>query len=59
MTAAAAAFAYRRGWQRIAWQHKTISGVAAAILIPVAVVGGNYFLSPLWERSTVCEAWRS
>lgn len=49
-------FAYRLGWHRIAWRHKLPSAVLAAVLIGIAIPAGNYLLSPLWERHTVCEA---
>lgn len=49
------AVAYRLNWHLVAWRNKVITGITAAIIVPVAIVGGNYFLSPLWERSVVCE----
>jgi len=49
-------FAYRQGWHRLVWRHKLPSAVLAAVLIGIAVPTGNYLLSPLWERHTVCEA---
>lgn len=54
--AMATAFAYRRGLHVIAWRHKAISVVSVAIFLAVAIPAGDYFLSPLWERSTLCEA---
>ncbi len=51
-----AALAYRHGWHRAAWRHKAISVIAAGVFLAAAIPAGNYFLSPLWERSTVCEA---
>ncbi len=53
---AALAVAYRLGWHVIAWKHRLISGAALVIFLVVAIPLGDYFLSPLWERNTVCEA---
>lgn len=50
------AFVYWRGWHRVLWNHKVLSGAIGVPLLVVAAIGGNYFLSPLWERSTACEA---
>ncbi len=52
----ALAVAYRLGWHLIAWQRRLITGPALIILLAVSIPLGDYFLSPLWERSTVCEA---
>lgn len=54
--AAGLAFVYWRGWHRVLWNHRVLTGVIGVPLLVVAAIGGNYFLSPLWERSTVCEA---
>ena len=48
--------AYRLGWHIIAWRHRLITGPALVILIVVSIPLGDYFLAPLWERNTVCEA---
>ncbi len=48
--------AYRFGWHLVAWRHRLITGPALVILLVVSIPLGDYFLSPLWERSTVCEA---
>ncbi len=52
----ALAAAYRLGWHIIAWRRRLVTGPALVILLVVAIPLGNYFLSPLWERNTVCEA---
>lgn len=52
----ALALAYRLGWHIIAWRHRLITGPALVILLVVSIPLGDYFLSPLWERNTVCEA---
>lgn len=54
--AAAAAFAWRRGWHLVAWRHKLATGIATAALLAVAIPAGDYLLSPLWERSFLEEA---
>ncbi|MEX0683209.1 MAG: DM13 domain-containing protein [Dehalococcoidia bacterium] len=51
-----AAFAYRQRWHLVAWRHRLITGAALVIFLVVAVPLGNYLISPLWERNTVCEA---
>jgi hypothetical protein len=43
--------AYRVGLHRLLWRHRLVSGVIGTPLLVLALVGGNYFLSPLWERS--------
>lgn len=43
--------AYRLQWHLIAWRHKALSAAVAIVLVVVAIPAGNYFLSPLWERS--------
>ena len=48
---AATAFAYRMGWHMVAWRHKLVTGIAAVAVLAVAIPAGDYFLSPLWERS--------
>ncbi len=52
----AIAVAYRLGWHIIAWQRRLITGPALIIILVVSIPLGDYFLSPLWERHTVCEA---
>ncbi len=52
----ALALAYRLGWHVTAWRRRLITGPALVILLVVAIPLGDYFLSPLWERNTVCEA---
>lgn len=49
--AAAIAFSYRMGWHMVAWRHKLATGIVAVAVLAVAIPTGDYFLSPLWERS--------
>ncbi len=49
--AAAIAFAYRMGWHMVAWRHKLVTGIAVVAALAVTIPAGDYFLSPLWERS--------
>src|SRR3990170_8910556 len=49
--AAAAVFAYRMGWHMIAWRRKLATVAVAVALLSIAIPTGDYFLSPLWERS--------
>lgn len=53
---AAAFVAYRRGVHEMLWRHRTLSAVVGVPMVLVAVVAGNYLLSPLWERSFLEEA---
>jgi len=48
--------AYRRGWHQAAIAHPMLTSVGAAVLIAVMVYPAYYTISPLFERSTVCEA---
>lgn len=48
--------AYARGWHLPLLRHKVATGVAAVVLVAVAIPVGNYLLSPLWERSFLEEA---
>ncbi len=50
------AIAYRRGWHLVVWRNKLPSVIIGIPLLGASLVAGNYFLSPLWERNTVCEA---
>ena len=50
------AFAYRMGWHLIVWRHRLLSAALTVVFLAVAIPAGNYLLSPLWERSIVCEA---
>lgn len=50
------AFGIWRGWHKVIWDHRALSAVIGIPVIVVTIVAGNYFLSPLWERSTLCEA---
>jgi hypothetical protein len=45
----------RQGLLRFVLRHRVPSVVAAVPLLVVAVVAGNYLLSPLWERSYLNE----
>ncbi len=49
--AAALGLAYRRGWHLVILRHKLASGLVAVALLAAAIPAGDYFLSPLWERS--------
>jgi hypothetical protein len=49
--AAVLGLGYRRGWHLVIWRHKLASGLVAAAVLAVAIPAGDYFLSPLWERS--------
>lgn len=56
-TAAIAIFlAVRMGWHVVAMEHRFITGAGVAVFLAVAIPAGYWTLSPLWERSTVCEA---
>lgn len=48
--------AYRRAWYRVALRHPLISGLAATLILAVAIPAGYYLVSPLFERSLACEA---
>ena len=47
---------YRQGWHRMLWRHKLTTAIVGVPLLIVALVAGDYFLSPLFERSLACEA---
>jgi len=49
------AAAFRGGVHRVLWRHRTTSALVGAPLLVVAIVAGNYLLSPLWERSHLQE----
>ncbi len=49
--AAIIAFGYRRGWHYAIWRHKLVSATILAAVLTVSIPAGDYFLSPLWERS--------
>lgn len=49
------AVAYRFGWQKWAWQNRLFTGPALAIFLIISIPLGYYLVSPLWQRSTVCE----
>lgn len=48
--------AYRRGWHRAATAHPMLTTAGAVVLIAVMIYPAYYTISPLFERSTVCEA---
>lgn len=47
---------FQLGWHRFALEHRLLTGVSLAVVIAVAVPVGWYTVSPLFDRSTVCEA---
>jgi hypothetical protein len=49
--AAVLGLGYRRGWHLVIWRHKLASALVAAAVLAVSIPAGDYFLSPLWERS--------
>lgn len=55
-TAGVLAFAYWRGWHRTLWRHKLATALVGVPLLIVAVIAGDYLISPLFERSLACEA---
>jgi len=50
------AIAWRMGWHRALWAHRTVTVVVAAPVLAMAIVIGAYTLPPLWERSRLDEA---
>jgi hypothetical protein len=56
LLAAFAFLSYRRGWHRTAAAHPLLTSLTAVILIAAALYPAYYTVSPLFERSTVCEA---
>ena len=52
--------AVRRGWHVVGltWvrAHRVVAPILGAVVLVVAVVGGDYLLSPLWKRTTLEEA---
>ncbi|MCH8815880.1 MAG: DM13 domain-containing protein [Chloroflexi bacterium] len=55
-TAAAVAVAYRLGWHQIARRHRIVSAITIVALLSVTIPTGYYTISPLFQRTTVCEA---
>jgi hypothetical protein len=51
LIAAVLGLAYRRCWHLVILRHKLASGLVAVALLAAAIPAGDYFLSPLWERS--------
>jgi hypothetical protein len=54
--AAALAAAYRLGLHTLLWRHRLAAAAIGVPVLAIALVAGNYFLSPLWERSRLEEA---
>ncbi|HLF79985.1 MAG TPA: DM13 domain-containing protein [Dehalococcoidia bacterium] len=50
------ALAVRAGLHLVLWRHRTASIIAGTPLLVLAVIVGNYLVSPLWERSRLVEA---
>lgn len=48
--------AFRLGWHVVAMRHRLITGTAIVVLLAAAIPAGYYLISPIFERSTVCEA---
>ncbi len=55
-TAAFVAAGWQRGWHRWVWSHRLRAAAIGAPLVAMAAVGSYPLVSPLFERSTVCEA---
>jgi hypothetical protein len=49
-------YAYRLGLHLVLWRHRTLATIAGAPLLVVAIIAGDYLVSPLWERSHLIEA---
>jgi hypothetical protein len=54
--AAGAYVAYRMGLHQTLLRHKMATTLVGVPMLVIAVVAGNYFLSPLWERTHLVEA---
>jgi hypothetical protein len=52
---AGAYLAWRLRWHQVLWDHRYLSAAVGAPVLLVMSFGGYYTLSPLWERSTLCE----
>ena len=50
------AIGYRQGWHGTLWSHKAATVIVGVPLLVLALVAGDYLLSPLFERSLACEA---
>lgn len=55
-TAAAGVAAYRLGWLQQALRHKLLAAVGIGMIVGVSAYPAWYAVSPLFDRSTVCEA---
>ena len=49
-------FAYSQRWHVALWRHRLASAIVGVPLLIASAIAGNYFLSPLFERSLACEA---
>jgi hypothetical protein len=47
---------FRQRWHKALWSHKAATAIVGVPLLIVTLVAGDYFLSPLFERSLACEA---
>ncbi|MPZ47753.1 MAG: hypothetical protein GEU75_00275 [Dehalococcoidia bacterium] len=56
LLAGAVLLALRLGLHRVLWQHRLATAVVGTPLLIVSLVAGDYFVSPLWERSERQEA---
>ena len=56
LLAGAVGLAVSKGVHLILWRHRLATAVVGLPLLGLSVVGGDYFLSPLWERSFLEEA---
>jgi hypothetical protein len=54
--AAAVFFAWRMGLHRLLWRHRLVSTALGVPILALSLVAGDYFASPLWERSFLEEA---
>jgi hypothetical protein len=46
---------WRLRWHQVLWNHRYLTAAIGAPALVVVSLGGYYTLSPLWERSTLCE----
>ncbi len=47
--------AWRLRWHQDLWDHKYLTAAIGAPVLLIASFGGYYTLSPLWQRSSLCE----
>lgn len=55
LVAAVLYLAWRLRWYEVLWGHKYLTAAIGAPALLLMSLGGYYTLSPLWERSTLCE----